>query len=39
MDWKTIKKTDAHVNILSKERRQDFIKYQGENCVWARPIT
>lgn len=36
MDWKTIAKVDSHVHILPEERRQGFIKYQGENCTWAK---
>lgn len=36
MDWKEIKKIDAHVHILPEERRQGFIKYQGEDSTWAK---
>lgn len=36
MDWKDIPKIDAHVHILPEDRRQGFIKYQGEGCVWAK---
>lgn len=36
MDWKTIAKIDSHVHILPEARRQGFIKYQGENCTWAK---
>ncbi len=36
MDWKAIVKIDSHVHILPEERRQSFIKYQGENCTWAK---
>lgn len=36
MDWKRIKKIDAHVHILPEERRRGFIKYQGEDSTWAR---
>lgn len=36
MDWKEIKKIDAHVHILPEERRQGFIEYQGEDSTWAR---
>lgn len=36
MGWKKILKIDAHIHILPEERRQGFIKYQGENCTWAK---
>lgn len=36
MDWKTISKIDSHVHILPEERWQGFMKYQGENCTWAK---
>ncbi len=29
MDWKEIKKIDAHIHILPEEKRLEFIKYQG----------
>lgn len=36
MDWKKIRKIDAHVHILPEENRQGFIKYEGQSCVWAK---
>lgn len=36
MSWKEIKKIDAHIHILPEEKRLEFIKYQGEECTWAR---
>ena len=36
MNWTKIAKIDAHVHLLPEERRQGFIKYQGEDSTWAR---
>ncbi|WP_160718189.1 amidohydrolase family protein [Isachenkonia alkalipeptolytica] len=36
MNWNTIPKIDAHVHILPEENRRSFIKYQGQDCVWAK---
>lgn len=34
MDWRMVPKIDSHIHILPEERRQGFIKYQGQNCTW-----
>lgn len=31
-----VKKIDAHIHILPEEKRLEFIKYQGEECTWAK---
>lgn len=36
LSWKKIPEIDAHVHLLPEERRQSFIKYQGEDCLWAK---
>ena len=36
MDWKEIPKIDAHVHILPEDKRQGFVKYQGEDSTWAK---
>ncbi len=36
MNWKNVKKIDAHIHILPEEKRLEFIKYQGEECTWAK---
>lgn len=36
MQWETMRKIDAHVHILPEEKRQGFIKYQGQGSIWAK---
>lgn len=36
MDWRTISKIDSHVHILPEDRRQGFIRYQGEDSTWSK---
>ncbi|WP_425445845.1 amidohydrolase family protein [Dethiothermospora halolimnae] len=36
MDWNKIRKIDGHIHILPENKRLEFIKYQGEECIWAK---